>query len=175
MIKAKQQNTEFKKDLAPLPEGTYTVAIEELKEWKKNTKAIEQINAKDSKGNLLKDDDGKIVKDSVPNYTFYTLDMKMKVVEGEHKGRVIYGSLTTHDNVLFLTEGFLYAMGIDELNNIDDIYNKNLIGRQLKVETQNQPYTKTVEDKDSGTTTEVEKIRIRIKKYIKSNIVKENA
>lgn len=167
-IKAREQITGEKKEYTPIPEGTYHVEVSEVaKEWKKQTKAVEYINAKDSKGNLLKDDNGKLIKDTVKDYEFYTLDLVFKVVDGEHKGRNIYGSLTTHDNVLFLTEGFLYAVGVDGLNNLNDIFSFNLVGKQLKVETTNQTYTKMVDDKDTGISNPVEKVRTRIKKFYK--------
>jgi ribosomal protein S28E/S33 len=175
MIKAKQPNTLELRQSTPLPEGTYTVQIVELGEWQSKVKAVGMINAKDSKGNLLRDDNNGIVKDQVKNYEFFTLEIKMKVVEGEHEGRTIYGSLTTHDNVLFLTENFLYAMGISELNNINDLFKHNLVGKRLKVETQNQTYTKAVMNNDTGMSTDVEKIKIRIKKYLKAPISKDNA
>jgi hypothetical protein len=167
-IKAREQITGEKREYAPLPEGFYNVEVIDLApEWKKQTKAVEYINAKDSKGNLLKDDNGKLIKDTVKDYEFFTLDLVFKVIDGEHKGRNIYGSLTTHDNVLFLTEGFLYAVGISELNNINDVFTLGLIGKQLKVETTNQTYTKIVDDKDTGISNPVEKVRTRIKKFYK--------
>jgi hypothetical protein len=172
-IKAKAQlNNDEKRTYETLPEGKYTVEVLEIGEWKPNTKAVEFINAKDSKGNLLKDDNGKIVKDQVKNYTFHTVDVKLKIVDGDHTGRYIFGSLTTHDNVLFLTEGFLYAVGVDSLTDINDIQKLGLVGKQLQVETQNQTYTKEVEDKDTGISMPVEKVRTRVKKYIRLPIAR---
>ena len=159
----------------PLPEGTYVVEITEIGEIKPQNKAVEMINAKDSRGNLLRDDNNNIIKDQVKNYAFETVDVKMKVIDGEHTGRVIYGGLTTHDNVLFLTENFLYAVGVTELTGLSDIYKLGLIGKTLKVETQNQTYTKDVVDQNTGITTPVEKTKIRIKKYIKNTNPKVNA
>ena len=174
MIKAKAQlNNDRPKTYAPLPEGKYTVEVLEIGEWKENIKAVEFINAKDSKGNLLKDENGKIVKDQVKNYKFNTLDLKLKVVDGEHENRYIFGSLTTHDNVIFLTEGFLFAVGVDGLNDINDIYKLGLVGKQLQVETQNQTYTKIEEDKDTGISNPVEKVRTRVKKYIRLPIASQ--
>jgi hypothetical protein len=175
-IKAKVQNNEEKREYKPLPEGNYNVEIIEVSpEWKKQNKSVEKINAKDSKGNLLKDDKGNLIKDIVNDYTFFTLDIKLRVLDGEHKGRYIFGSLTTHDNVLFLTEGFLYAVGVDELNNINDIFNFDLVGKTLKVETVNQTYTKMVDDKDTGISNPVEKTRTKIRRFIKNPIVNKNA
>jgi hypothetical protein len=175
-IKAKEQSNIEKKEYTPLPEGTYNVEVVEVApEWKQQSKAVEYINARDSKGSLLKDDNGKLIKDAVANYTFYTLDLKLRVVEGENKGRFIFGSLTTHDNVLFLTEGFLYAVGINQLNNINDIFTEDLVGKKLMVETTNQTYTKMVDDKDTGISNPVEKTRTRIRKFLKTPIAKTNA
>jgi hypothetical protein len=175
-IKAKEQSNIEKKEYTPLPEGTYSVEVVEIApEWKAQSKAVEYINARDSKGNLLKDDNGKLIKDTVANYTFHTLDLKLRVISGDSKGRFIFGSLTTHDNVLFLTEGFLYAVGVDELRDMNDIFKHNLVGKTLSVETTNQTYTKMVDDKDTGISNPVEKTRTRIKKYLKSPIVKNNA
>jgi hypothetical protein len=168
-IKAREQSNIDKKEYAPLPEGIYNVEVVEVAtEWKPHSKPVEYINARDSKGNLLKDDNGKLIKDTVSNYTFHTLDITLKITDGENKGRNVFGSLTTHDNVLFLTEGFLYAVGVDELTNINDIFNADLVGKKLKVETVNQTYTKDIPDKDTGISNPVEKTRTRIKKYLKA-------
>lgn len=166
-IKGRPQADKERKEYTPLPEGIYKVEVVELGEWKPQTKAVEFINAKDSKGNLLKDDEGKLIKDKVNNYSFNTLDVSMKVIEGEHAGRYIFGTLTTHDNVVFLTEAFLFAVGVDEISDLNDIYNKDIIGKVLQVETTNQEYTKEVLDKETGLSSPVTKVKTRVKKYIK--------
>jgi hypothetical protein len=171
-IKAKPQADKNKKEFAPLPEGIYNVEVVKLGEWKPQTKDIEFINAKDSKGNLLRDDNNKIIKDKVANYTFQTLDVDMKITSGEHTGRYIFGTLTTHDNVLFLTEAFLYATGVEQLTDLNDIYNQDIIGKVLQVETNNQEYTKEITDPNTGMTSPVTKTKTRVKKYIKNSIVK---
>jgi len=174
-IKGKPQaDNKDKKEYTPLPEGIYKVEVIKFGEWKTNTKAVEFINAKDSKGSLLRDDDNKIIKDKVNNYTFNTLDVDMKIIEGEHTGRYIFGTLTTHDNVLFLTEAFLYAVGVDKIDNLDDIFKQDIPGKVLLVETNNQEYTKEVMNTDTGMSSPITKIKTRVKKYIKNPIVKPN-
>jgi hypothetical protein len=58
---------------------------------------------------------------------------------------------------------------------MNDIFTHDLVGKTLSVETTNQTYTKMVDDKDTGISNPVEKTRTRIKKYLKSPIVKKNA
>jgi Fe-S cluster biosynthesis and repair protein YggX len=173
-IKAREQNTE-RKQYETLPEGKYIVEIVAIEPWKEQVKAVEFINVKDEKGNLMKDDNGKIIKEEFRNYEFFTLDMKLKIIDGPNTGRIIYGNLTTHDNVLFLTEGFLFATGVDQLNDINDLFKFDLVGKTLQVETTNQTYTKEVMNQDTGMTEPVERTKTRIKRYYKNPIVKNKA
>ena|SRR5690554_5390736 len=145
-------NTKFRareqRDYEILPEGEYNVVVEEINPWEKKTKKNVMIIQRDENGYPLKDEKGNIVKEKVEELTFYLSNVKLRIVDGEYKDRFIFTNLTTHPNASFITEGFLYAIGKEELT-----ANKiplECVNEYLTVGVNHRTYEKKTINKDTG-------------------------
>jgi hypothetical protein len=168
-IKARK-HTIGEKEFSIIPEGVYTVVVEEILPWKEIVKPSELINVRDLDGKLVRDSNGKVEKETIKDYKFNTCDVAFRITEGEFANRVIYGNLTTHDNALFITENFLYAVKVNELKDLNDIYNKGIVGTKLQVQTMNKPYTKEVKNQNTGVNETIETAKTKIKTYLRMPI-----
>lgn len=153
-----------KKTYDLLPEGTYNVKVLEIKEWTPMTKDV-WINKRDGAGRITRDASGKIQKELHKNLTFYNVDVTLEITDGEHKGRRVWTSLTTHPNAEFITQGFLFGIGATKMT-YGDIPNQ-AVGKELAIETFNEPYTKVVTDPDTGLEQEITKHSTRVRKFLR--------
>lgn len=158
------QEKQTKRNFETLPEGTYQTKVLEIKEWTPMTRDV-WVNRRDGSGRILKDADGKIQKELHKNLTFYNVDMTLEITEGEHSGRRIWTSLTTHPNAEFITQGFLFAVGATKMT-YGDIPTQCL-NKNLAVETFNEAYTKKVTDPDTGLEEEITRYSTRVRKYLR--------
>jgi len=152
------------KAYTPLPEGKYKVSVEVIKDWVgKDFKDVD-INQRDADGKIVKDDDGKNVKVKA-TFTAYSADITLSVTDGEFKGRKIFANVTTHPDVLFLLEGFLYAVGKSSI--VLSALQKECINKNLEVEVYNRSYTKTVTDPSTGLDKDVEFTKTAVRNFFK--------
>lgn len=131
----------------PLPEGEYTLRVKEVDEWKPTTKTI-QVIQRDENGNAIKDEKGKNLTETVPNCTFYNCNVRFEVVGGEYDGRLIFHNLTTHPNMSWSIDNFLYAIGLKELT-ASEIKNA-CVGKECIGNVYIDSYDKTVQNRDTG-------------------------
>lgn len=176
MIKDLNTKVEGKKpvnDFAPIPEGKYKVKVKEIKPWKATTKDI-MVNTKDEKGRLVKDDKGNLLKELVKDFTFYNADVRLEVTEGEHEGRLLFTSLTTHPNAEFITKNFLYAVGVKEIT-LNQVQTK-CVGLPLDVEVviNNNNY-KIEKNPTTGAEKKVLNPRNEVKSFLKPELVEAEA
>jgi hypothetical protein len=101
-------------DFTPIPKDRYAFKVKEVKPWKAKTQNINVI-VKDDKGYTKKDDKGNTIKELKKDVTYYNADISLEVIDGEYKGRLVFGNITTHPNAEFITENFVYAIGLDEV------------------------------------------------------------
>lgn len=167
-IKARQQtNEKTVSSNNPIPEGVYDVVVDEIKPWVQLVKDT-VINRRDEMGRLIKDANGQVVKDTIKNYAFYTCDIRLSIVGGEFANRKIYSSLTTHPNAVFITQGFLYAIGEGELT-YGQIQTRGL-GKTLRVETKNETYDKKAVNPDTGSESVETRVVTRVKTFLRPTL-----
>ena len=144
----------------PIPEGGYRLKVKEIEPWKASIKTI-KVNVRDENGNVIKDEKGNNVTETVPNCEFYNCTAKLEVVGGAYNGRVIFHNLTTHPNMDFNIPNFLYALGVPELSAGQvQTYCKDL---ECLGNVYIDSYKKIVQNKDTGIDEEQVKHINRIK------------
>lgn len=155
----------------PIPEAEYILRVKEIEPWKKSVKTIAVI-VRDENGNVLKDEKGKNITENVENCEFYNCNVKFEVVGGEYDGRVIFHNLTTHPNMNWSIDNFLYAVGIDELaaSQIQSV----CVNRMCKGVVIIDSYKKTQQNKETGIDEEIEKKVNRIKSLKKLDTQNNN-
>ena len=144
----------------PIPDGEYTLRVKEVDPWKETKKTI-QVIQRDEDGNVLKDENGKNITETVKDCVFYNCNVKFEVVGGEHNGRLIFHNLTTHPNMSWSIDNFLYAIGINELA-ASQIQN-TVKGAMCSGNVYTDKYTRTVQNKETGIDEEVERKVNKIK------------
>ena len=92
-------------------------------------------------------------------------------MNGDNKDRLIFTSLTTHPNAVFIKEGFLFAIGEDEMT-FGEIPTK-CVERLLSVEVYSEDYTTTKANPDSGIDETITKTKNRIKRFIRPSHIIE--
>lgn len=168
-VEARPQSSGEEKSFGVIPEGDYNVTVLEVKEWRPTKKDI-WVNQRDESGKIKRDADGKIMKELHKDMTFYNLDITLEITDGEHKGRRIWTSLTTHPNAEFITQGFLYAIGASQMTYGE--IPESVVGKSLAVKTFNETYTKTVTNSDTGLDEVVEKTSTRVKNFLRPSDIK---
>lgn len=144
----------------PIPDGEYVLRVKEVDPWKETKKTI-QVIQKDENGNAIKDDKGKNITETVKDCVFYNCNVKFEVVSGEYDGRLIFHNLTTHPNMSWSIDNFLYAIGIQELA-ASEIQEKAK-GAMCCGTVYTDTYTKVVQNKETGIDEEVERKVNRVK------------
>ena len=138
----------------PLPDGDYKVKVVEIEPWKESVKTI-QVIKREENGQPIKDEKGKNVTETVNNCVFYNCKVKFEVVEGEYKGRFIFHNLTTHPNMDWSIDNFLYAIGVPEIT--AGQIQANCVGKTCIGNVYTDTYTKTTQNKETGLDEEVER------------------
>lgn len=140
-------------DLTPAPEGDYVLRVKKIDDWKANNPATIMVIQRDSSGKALKDDKGKNITVKEDNVIVYNCKVQLEIIEGEHKGKIIFHNLTTHPNAPFNIPGFLYGLDMKEL--MASEIQKECLGKLCAAKVIIEEYDKKVEDKETGLTTTV--------------------
>lgn len=144
----------------PIPEGDYLLKVKEIDPWKEVIKNIKVIQ-RDEDGNVIKDENGKNVTETVNNCKFYNCNVRFEVVEGDYAGRLIFHNLTTHPNMSWSIPNFLWGLGLTELAASE--IQKACVGKECFGHVVIEDYEKTVQNKETGldetTTKEVNKVK----------------
>lgn len=145
----------------PIPEGDYKLRVKEIEPWKLSKKDIKVI-MRDENGNALKDEKGNNLTELVKDCEFYNCNIKFEVVDGEFAGKLVFHNLTTHPNMSWSIDNFLYAVGIEELSasQIQGV----CVGRECDATVYIDTYEKTVQNKETG----LDEVKIREVNRIKS-------
>jgi len=138
----------------PVPDGEYVLRVKEIDPWKESKKTI-QVIQRDENGNALKDEKGKNITETVKDCVFYNCNVKFEIVSGQYDGKLVFHNLTTHPNMNWSIDNFLYAIGIPELaaSEIQDKAKGAMCYGSVFTDT----YTKVVPNKDTGIDEEVER------------------
>lgn len=145
----------------PLPDGDYKLKVKEIEPWKLSKKDVKVI-MRDENGNALKDEKGNNLTEMVKDCEFYNCNIKFVVVGGEFDGRMIFHNLTTHPNMSWSIDNFLYAVGIEELSasHIQSV----CVGRECDATIYTDTYKKKVQNKETG----IDEIQLKEVNRIKS-------
>lgn len=152
-----------------IPKGRYTFVVDTIDPWEKKEKKNEMIILRDENGYALKDEKGRVEKEKVDHLEFYTANIKLKIIRGQFANRTIFASLTTHPNAVFVTQGFLYAVGEDELpfSEIPTVCK----GKELDGQLEYREYETTKVDKNTGVeTTETRRVP-NITKFLRPELI----
>ena len=145
----------------PIPEGDYKLRVKEIEPWKASKKDVKVIQ-RDENGNALKDEKGNNLTELVKDCEFYNYNVKFEVVDGEYAGKLVFHNLTTHPNMSWSIDNFLYAVGIEELSasQIQSV----CVGRECDATVYIDTYEKTVQNKETG----LDEVKLREINRIKS-------
>lgn len=166
-----EQNSSKSKDFSPVPKGRYSVEVEKVDDWKKVVKDV-YINQRDENNKLVKDSDGNTVRALVKDVEYYNTNVRLKIVSGNHKGRILFTTLTTHPNASFITENFLFAINKSEM--VASQIPTRTIGSHLDVDVEIETYNKKVTDPDTGIEKTEPKEKNVVKAFKKSNLVQSD-
>lgn len=119
-------------DTTPLPAGLYTLKIVTVEDWKPNT--VKSIVLKST---------GETINDVV----VYNANIKLEVLTGDHKGRLVFDRLTTHPNIPWSVSGFLHALGIESMK-LSEL--KSVEGSVIDAYIKIASYEKKITDPDTG-------------------------
>lgn len=170
-LNAKVEGTRPTNDFSPIPEGQYLVKVVQIKPWKALTKTI-MVNTRDERGRLVRDESGNLVKEQVKDFTFYNADVRLEVLEGDYKGRLLFTSLTTHPNAEFITKNFLYAVGVSEIT-LNQIQTK-CVGLKLIVDVSiNQENYKIEKNPVTGAEKKVPNPRNEVTDFLRLELVED--
>jgi len=157
-------------DFTPIPEADYDTIVLEIKPWKELVRDS-NVNKMDENGKLLRDANGKVIKEFVKGLKFYTADVVLKITTGDFKGRRLYPSLTTHPSAVFITENFLYAVNEEEMT-FGEIP-KACVGKTLSVHVVEETYNRKIVDPDTGFETLEPKSKAAVKDFIRPSHIIE--
>jgi len=167
IVKGKE-NPQIK--FTPLPDGEYKVRVEEIKDWVAKDFVDAEINQRDTDGKIVKDDTGKNVKIKA-SFKAYSADITFMILEGDFAGRKIFANVTTHPDVLFLLEGFLYAVGKTEIM-LQDLQ-KECLGKILGVDIFNRKYTRTKANPLTGIDETIESTKTAVRSFLKLELTED--
>lgn len=157
------------KSFEPIPVGVYEAVVETIEPWQPKEFVNAKINKKDESGLVVRDDNGKIEKVDA-DFTAYSADLRLKITSGDYEGRLVFANLTTHPDVSFLLDQFIYATVTSCV--LAELQDKAL-GKPLKVNVGIKEYPKTYVDPNTA----IEKTEMKTKNYVKgfykSNIVQD--
>lgn len=148
-----------------LPNGKYLVKVKEIEDWEKQTVKNALVTERDERGYPKKDEKGKTIKVRVPELNYYVAKIKFEVIEGQHKGRLIFERLTTHPDGKFMTEAFLFATNKTEV--IASEIQKECLNAVLTVDCISKEYSKVVTDPQTGIDTTETRKAFNVKTYLK--------
>jgi hypothetical protein len=164
-VEAKANTTGAKSGV--IPAGIYNTKVDKIESWKEITKDV-MVNLTDDRGRIMRDEDGKIIKELQKDVTFYTADVQLSITEGEYTGRKIFTNLTTHPNALFITQSFLHATK-SEIMRYADIPT-NCLGKTLAVETFNEERFSNMIDPQTGLETQMPRTYTKVKSFIRPTL-----
>lgn len=156
------------KGFEPLPDGKYVVEVEKIEDWKAQEFKDAEINVRDADGKIVKGADGKNMKVKA-DFTAYSANITFTVIDGEFTGRKIFGNVTTHPDVLFLLEGFLFAVNKKEIVLTD--LQKECINKRLIVEVYTRETTRTKADPHTGMDVTITAKKNAVRNFLKLDLV----
>lgn len=131
----------------PIPEGDYRLKVKDIDPWKEVTKTVKVIK-RDENGQVIQDEKGNNVTETIENCKFYNCTAKMEVVGGEHNGRLIFHNLTTHPNMDWNIPNFLWALGLKDVQASQ--IQTECKGRECMAHVFIDTYEKTKQNRETG-------------------------
>lgn len=147
------------KNFEPIPAGVYEAVVANIEPWEAKEFIDVKINKKDESGLVVRDENGNIEKVDA-SFTAYSANLRLKIVSGDYEGRIIFANLTTHPDVRFLLDQFVYATVTSCV--LADLQEKS-IDKPLKINVGIKEYPKKYVDPNTA----IEKTEIKTKNYVK--------
>lgn len=132
-VKFKPEKSESVDFSIPVPEGTYTCKVLEVKPW--TNKVMSKIV-------------NKKTGETLTNVTVYNASVILEIANGTHKGRRLFYNLTTHPNMPWIIPNFLFAAGLGECT-LMELQSKS-VGKMLNASVKIEEREITREDKETG-------------------------
>lgn len=148
-----------------IPAGRYECVVSKVGEWEAKDFANVAVNLRDDSGKILKDDNGDRVTEKM-DFTAYSANVVLDIVDGDFYGRKIFTNVTTHPNVLFLLEGFIYAIKADKGLRLTDLAD-SAVGKRVAVDVYHRTYEKRVVDPDTAKETKVPVVSVSVKSFMR--------
>lgn len=146
----------------PVPKGDYEFFVKEIKPWVLAKKTIKVIQ-RDEDGKALVDDKGDKITELVKDCEFYNAQVILEIDRGEHIGRRLFHSITTHPNMPFSIPAFLHGLGLSEIK-ASEIQEK-AVGKRGIAFVDIETYDKVTTDKETGVDTTIQKTINRVKNF----------
>ena len=135
-------------DYSPMPEGTYTLKLTEVEDWKPRVMKNFNVISYDDKFQKMKDDLGKDIVKVVPELTIYDTKMKFTVVGGQYDGRTINHFVSTYPNTPWVIPSMLFGFGVPSLK-LSNL--KSLVGETVSAKVIQKPgKERKVVDRETG-------------------------
>lgn len=157
------------KGFEPLPAGVYDAVVDTIKPWVAKEFKDALINDRDEEGFVIRDENNKTVKVKA-DFTAYSSDIVLKITSGDYEGRLIFANITTHPDVSFLLDQFIYAT----VNScvLAELPEKAL-GLPVRVNVGVREYVKTVTDPNTALDKEEKRVTNQVKGFYKTNITND--
>lgn len=95
----------------PVEDGEYVGTLARVYPWRKIVKDT-KIARRDEDGQVVRDEDDKVIEDLVKDLEWYNADVVFRVNSGAYEGHAIKGSLSTHPKMQRALKNFLYSSGL---------------------------------------------------------------
>lgn len=152
-------------DLPVVPDGTYDVILTFIGDWTERNQTIRTLKAYDENHQKILDEDGNdiVLGENVP-YTIVSNQIRVKIVGGEHDGRIVFGEISNYPNTPWVFSSFLRCFGGGQKELMPSEFH-TLKGQQGRVAVKSRTYTQTVTDSDTGMETQINKTSNTIKSF----------
>lgn len=149
-----------------IPAGTYTLKVIKIEPWKAQPAKTIQVAERDERGYVVKDDTGKVIRNTVKDVVLYSTNITLEVQYGEYRGRRVFHRFDTHPDFSFLISHFTYACDVGEpiLAELPTV----CLNKVVEGVVEHQTYNKKVVDKNTGIEDIIPTTVARITKFTRS-------
>lgn len=137
-------------DTSILDKGDYSVKFIGIKDWTSKTFPTYDVNVYDDRKQLMRDADGKIIKETVKNLTVFSTTATLEVVSGPRAGKRIFVDLTTNPNRPWDLAKFVKGLGAGSVAPSHFIDHVGAL-MEVKVDIESYPYKDYVDSKTGET------------------------
>lgn len=147
-------------------DGTFIFKVIKITPWKAEPAKTIQVAERDERGYAVKNDAGKVIRNTMNNVVLYTTIVTLEVQEGPEKGRRVFHRFDTHPDFAFLIGNFTYACDVGEptLAELPTV----CLNKLVEATVEPHKYDKKVVDKETGIETVVPSVTSKITKFART-------